>query len=404
MSRIRPRGEQGSQPSQNQVEQAGDQKVTLGKPTIKNWAYYLLWVNSYMMSSFNFNLCIILLSFTYPSIKNRRNMDWSDEEGDRNISLIVSAGNLGIVITGVFFPLLKHQSPKKISIIAKIGLLVSVLGITYPNLITMVISRLVNGSCVSILLSVGNSNAYLISHPKHRNRTMIIFGLYGASAFVLTSILSSLDDGGRFMWRLVFYVQAFVIILDVVLELTYLRRTNAPFYIIKQGGTARLAELLHRVFQEEEAEKVALEHTRSMEQEKESEGKGIGQTLKLYNKEFVLVILVGVSMTLTCNSIFYSYSTVWLTFDLEDESEVSAARFVMLVMSIVQVTTKVTNTVFNIIKNRRSGLIFAHIINLISWALIWFARVTNNLILRESGRCSWPLLLMEFSSPRSSPT
>ena len=388
MNNIRPhQGELRSQPSlkQGEGQTGGHLNATKSKPRIKNWAYYLLWVNSYMLSSFYFSLCLLILSSTYPSIKNNNNMDWGDEEGDRNISLLVSAGNLAIVVTGVFFPLLKNQSPKKVSIIAKIVLLASVLGITYPNLFTMVILRLVNGACVSILVSVGNSNAYLVSHPKHRNRTMVMFGLYGASGFALPAVISSFDDGGKFVLRLIFYAQAFVIALDVVIEVTFLKRTNAPFYIIKEGGTAEMTELLQIVFHEEDAKMVAAEHTRSLEKEKESGGKGIRQTLKVYNKEFVLVVLVGMSTTLTFYSIFYSYATVWLTFDLEDESEVSAARLVLLIISIVSVIIKVTNTVFNFIKNRRTGLIFAHITNLIGWALIWYSRISNNLIFARIG-------------------
>ena len=398
MNKIRPQIDSPSKGGQDQkvVSEEGRQdqplpKVQAGKPRIKKWIYYLLWINSYTLSNFYFGLCIMILSFTYPSMKNSNNMNWSDEEGDRYISMMVSAGNLAIVVTGIFYPLLKNHSPKKIAVLTKIALLASVLGITYPNLITMIISRLVTGSCVSILLSVGNSNTYLVSHPKHRNRSMIIFSLYFSIAFGLASLVSSFDDGGQFMWRLIFYIQALIVALDILAEIAILTKTDGPFYIIKQNGPIKMVELFQTVFQEEDSKMVAMERIRSQEKEKES-GMGLKQTIKLYNKEFVLTMLSGVSLSLTFYSIFYSYGTIWLTSDIDNESEVSVAKIFILLMSLVQTVAKIVNAVFNIVKNRKSALITAHILNLLSWVLVWITYATENLIFARIGS-----LLLSFA-------
>ena len=386
-------------PPPKEQQKDGKKSSTSKKPTIKNWPFYLLWINSYMLGNFHSGLCIIILSFTFPTIKNPNNMNWNDEEGDRYISMMVSAGNFAIVVTGIFFPLLKNKSPKKVAIVAKFTLLASVIATTYPNIVTMILSRLVTGASVSILLSVGNSNAYLVSHPKHRNRAMIIFSLYFAFAFGLTSLLSSFDDGGTLRWRLLFYLQAVIVTLDILSEVTFLRNTNTPFYIIKHQGTAKITQLLEIIFQPEDAKKVAMEHTRSLEKEKQAGGMGIRETIKLYNREFILTIMIGMSKTLSLYSIFYSYSTIWLTSDVDNESEVSIAKIFILLMAVVQASFKVVNTVFNFIKKRRFGLMFAHVLNIFSWVLVWISYVSENLIYVRIGSLVLSLAIGGILSP-----
>ena len=318
-------------------------------------------------------------------MKNSNNMDWTDEEGDRYISMMVSACNLAIVVTGIFYPLLKNKSPKKLKIIAKIFFFASIVGITYPNLIIMIISRMVSGCSASIILSIGNSNAYLVSHPKHRSRSMIMYSLNFSFTFGLVSIISSFDDGGKLLWRLIFYAQALMVALDILIEVTYLRKTNAPFYIIKEKGTESMAELFQIVFQEEEAKMIAREHTRSLEEEKKAGEMGIKETIKLYDKEFVLTLIAGMSTTLTFYSVFYGYSTLWMTSDLENESEVSIAKIVSLLMALAQGVAKVFIALFNLIKKRISALLIAHILTFISWGLVWVTYITENLWFARGG-------------------
>lgn len=191
-------------------------------------------------------------------------MKWNKETSKNNLSFIASAYNLGFFVSSLLFIQMRNISPHKKSIIVKLLLFLSSISITLPFAISMIISRFIQGFSVGILLSSSNSNIYQSALPEHRKRALPMLTVSFAFAFILVTLLSLFDNEGPWIWRVIFWAQGAVALLDFIIEGIFLHKIHPVMFEIKAKGREEAKKMLNTYLYEETSERIIQEFERAL--------------------------------------------------------------------------------------------------------------------------------------------
>lgn len=101
------------------------------------------------------------------------------------------------------------------------------------------------------------------------------------------------------------------------------------------------------------------------------------ETVATYSKELKFALIAGGSVVFCFFLQFYSFSFLFLTFDQENESEISRARKWVFLYSIIELIGKVLNASFAWVTKRKRHYLFGISLFFIGYALVYISKLTK---------------------------
>lgn len=191
-------------------------------------------------------------------------MDWSKDTSSTFLSLIGSAYSLGFGISCLLLIKAREISPFKKSIFCKFLIFLASGFFTLPNGWLMVASRFVSGLAVGFLLSSGNANTHQAAIPDHRVRAIPMLAIYASIAIIFTTVMGLIDDGGIWIWRVVYWVLAAIALADFLIQVTFLMRIEPTNYVLRQKSEEKALKMLNYYLTEEESKSIVDEFSTAL--------------------------------------------------------------------------------------------------------------------------------------------
>ena len=159
------------------------------------------------------------------------------------------------------------------------------------------------------------------------------------------------------------------------------RSFNPTSYYLKTIGKEKTRERLEEVYSEEFTAFKIQESLNEMKLrgQKSKESEGFWYNVKLFNKEFALVVLAFLTLGVCNPSIYYNFSVLIGAKDYTNPSRVHKAKVWSTASSIIELTTYLLLAVFKLNKKRKRSLLLACSSFLVGTILITVGYSTKNI-------------------------
>lgn len=336
----------------------------------------ILWIS---LLNFQAGYNINFFGAFFLTIENDANFDWDDKNVANSTKLAIFNGIffLGMCIGTFNVSMFKKISQRKLFIGLCAVSLVAVFTSVMNHIVPFFIGRFLLGYASGLSRPLSSIWIHELSPNSVRPQSVSMWGLVGKIASVTFFFLANFDDGGIYIWRAIFVIQAIPCVLFIIMGLTCYKNIDSVSYYMSQEKTNETKEMLESYMHTEPAEVIIDDYLKIQQKHSEfligKDGQKVGFVKVIcqnYLRELAYATIISFTFLCTQKTSFWAFVEQFCIIDPRNASE---KRVVVGVISCTKIATIIAVSLsmkFKINKYRKRSYTIGLILTAMTWILM----------------------------------
>lgn len=342
------------------------------------------------LTYFSIQTSFLILNYFYPTITNKNNRNWNEEEREEKIGTLTSSFYIGCIIGALISGIFIGFNTKTIYNVFKFLLALTMIPFVLWDYKIMIISRFLQGVIGEVVHVTLMWSVYEIALPKHK--TFIYPMLYVSAGLcgLIYSKVSEYDNGDDKFWKIAFLSPVVLLCLSIVLDYVFATRVNTFTYLLKKKGKEFTFNQIRSYYDDVTSKylirKYDLEFELQIFDEDNQENESIFYPLKRFFKAVVKfrqevfhLFICSVSVMLCYSEAYSEFSLYFGSKSMENLEEVEASKETVIIYSIGQIIVLFLVGLTGVLKKRKTVVIVSLVSGQIALGVISFGYFTHQL-------------------------
>ena len=316
---------------------------------------------------------------------NKNNFNCSKDTKQASMSVMSSITFFTSTLTYIMYPFIFKLNPKTTINLAKLGLAFSILIFCFGPFWALFVGRTLMGIFVEFCHVVAHWMIYQVALPQHKEFAVASILVVGTAVSLALTLLSYVDTGGWWMWRLVNSAPAILLIALVFIDMSVLKNVNGLDFLQSTMHKDVVVKQLSTYYEKATSIEILklFNKKRETQTKKKIVGEGTKQSLwsemKLHDKELINSTLVAV-FGVGCFSDVFFYNGIYIgSHSLNNKEDVKASKEILFVGGVAYFIGSLLLMLFKFNKKRKTLIMVSQLIAILSFCLAAFGYLVDQL-------------------------